>query len=99
MHKQDRRLKIKWTWTEAAEKRQRQREKKIIWQIIGEGCNHRWQQIESVMDAKTEAWIKVEARQCKLFARCPALDLKGQNVGYFSWIPWHLKLPEIPAPS
>lgn len=51
------------------------------------------------MDAKTEAWIKVEARQCKLFARCPALDLNGQNVGYFSWIPWHLKLPEIPAPS
>lgn len=58
-----------------------------------------WREIESVMDAKTEAWIKVEARQCKLFARCPALDVKGQNVGYFSWVPWHLKHPEIPAPS
>lgn len=73
--------------------------KRIIWQMIGEGCDHRRQQIESVMDVKTEAWIKVEARRCKLFARCPALDLKGQNVGYFSRVPWHLKLPEILTPS
>lgn len=58
-----------------------------------------WREIESVMDVKTGAWIKVEARQRKLFARCPALDVKGQNVGCFSWVPWHLKLPEIPAPS
>lgn len=86
-------------WTEAAEKHHGQSEKRIIWQRNGEGCTHRRQQIESVMDVKTETWIKVEARRCKLFARCPVLDVEGQSGGYLSRVPCHLKLPEIPAPS